>query len=599
MEDVSISSQLKSTSLTVLSHTGSHSACLHGARLQIRCLTTFEIVRNIALPSSHNARASQIAWSPPALPAASTPLRSSPKPLAQSNRVLVSDEDTTRVFDLRDEKWTATVSNGSGGMGKNVHVQFGVSEDEVVVWSDFCAAVKIWNLRSGRSVEIRDPKFIGKENRGWGLKPASEQPGQTRAGGVVALLCRTSGADVLLLLAPHTYTTLNRIELHTTDAAGIKWSRDGRWLAVWDAPSAGYKLCIYTADGHLYRTITREPLDDASEWAIEGLGIKSVEWCPGNAWLAVGGWDRRVRILSTRTFAPAVYLDHTSAIDVPTAPVYTELVDGQGNRSYSLTPQPATPPKATLEKNETGLMKTGISLLTFNSEGTLCATRDDSTPSTVWIWDLRSLRPRMILIQYAPIKNLLWHPTDPTRLLIQTTHDSPTVYLYTSSTLSASISSSVPAPPPSILDLSAHLSKPANKVPAKWSTAWLATPADKKPVLLLGHQQSALLLWPDGKDVILRFDNEDDAQSDDSLYEILTGKKAPPSRPDGGAGEEHEWSIMDEEMQSMIAEDMETEEQEYEMSLGSVGGLDDTFRSKRKLNGHGVDLGQSGMSEMF
>jgi WD40 repeat protein len=199
-------------------------------------------------------------------------------------------------------------------MGKNIHVEFGVHEDEVVVWSDFTACVKIWCLKTGRAVEIRDPKFSGKEGKGWGYRPSSDTTERGRGrGGVLALLCRSAGTDVLLLLAANIYSVLSRTELPTTDAAGLRWSRDGRWLAIWDAPSTGYKLCIYTADGHLYRSITREAPspEDVSEWDVEGLGIKTLEWVPGNERLAVGGWDRRVRILSTRTFAPVVFLDHT------------------------------------------------------------------------------------------------------------------------------------------------------------------------------------------------------------------------------------------------------------------------------------------------
>ncbi|KAH9869901.1 hypothetical protein J1614_006822 [Plenodomus biglobosus] len=439
MDGVDVSQPFNS-SLAVPSPTASHIAFLSNARLLIRSLSNFEITRSISLPSSHNLRNTRIAWSPPVLPptsrpssASTPPRRSSRPPQPCSNRVLVTDDDTTRVYDLRDEKWNAVISNGSGGMGKAVHAEFGASEDEVLIWTEFCAGVKAWCLRSGRSVEIRDPKFIGRDGRGWGVRPLNDtRAGRAGRGGVVALLCRSAGVDILMILAPRTYAVLNRVELPTIDAAGMKWSRDGRWLAVWDAASAGYKLFIYTADGHLYRTIMREPAteDDIkmNEHAIEGLGIKSVEWVPGNKYLAIGGWDKRVRILSARTFAPVVFLDHTALIHVPSAPVYTECVDGQGNRTYSLTPQPTTPPKAPLEKNETALMKQGISLLAFNADGTLCATREDASPSTVWIWDLQSLKPSIICIQHAPVKRLLWHPHSPSRLLIQTAQDAPTLF---------------------------------------------------------------------------------------------------------------------------------------------------------------------------
>lgn len=470
-------------------------------------------------------------------------------------------------------------------MGKNVHVEFGATENEVLVWSDFAACLKVWCLRTGRAIEIRDPKFPGKDSRGWAYRPSASQYGQSR---VMALLCRTSGTDVLLLLSASTYSILSRVEVSTIDAANLKWSRDGRWLAIWDAASAGYNLHIYTADGHLYRSITREPSEDVDSWGVEGLGIKSVEWMPGNEKLAVGGWDRRVRILSTRTFAPVVFLDHTATIHVPSAPVYTEHVDGQGNRSYMLTAQPTTPPKAPLEKNETALMKQGISLMTFNNDGTLCATRDDSTPSTVWIWDLQSLKPRTILIQFAPIKSLQWHPKDPSRLLIQTTHDAPAVYVYaaqnhsrstSSSTASSSSSASISQDPPAIMDLEAHIPKPTGTLPARWTASWLFTPADKKPVFTLGHQQGYILVWPEGKDQILRFEHSDaEGEEEDSLYDILTGRTPVPR----------------------IREDMNMDMEEED---DGEAMLDDTFREKRgransEVRGRGL-LDESGMDEMF
>ncbi|KAH6644703.1 hypothetical protein C7974DRAFT_384123 [Boeremia exigua] len=593
MEDLEISSLYKATSVSVPSPSATHAACLSNGRLQIRCLVTFEIQRSIGLPASFDTKTARLAWSPATTPHTAYSASSSSRrpPRSASNRVLIYDDTTTRVYDLRDDRWNAVVNNGSGGMGRNVHVEFGANEEEIVAWSDFGACAKVWCLRSGRAIEIRDPKFPGKEGKGWGYRVVSRDNGR---GGVMAMLCRSSGMDVLMLLAPRTYALISRVELPTIDAAGLKWSRDGRWIAVWDATSTGYNLYIFTADGHLYRTITREPSTDAREWTVEGLGIKSVEWVPGTEWLAVGGWDRRVRILSTRTFAPVVFLDHTASIDVPGAPVYSEKVDGQGHRTYTITPQPVTPPKAPLEKNETTLMKQGISLLAFNSDGTLCATRDDSTPSTVWIWDLRSLQPRMILIQYAPVKSLHWHHDNPGLLLIQTTHDSPTLYLYQASNLSASTSASTSAsaPPPAILDLSSHINKPASTLPARWTTSWLSTPTDKKPALTLAHQAGYVFSWPFGKDVILRFSTPDGSEaSDDSLYDILTGRTPVPRLPDSDEPD------MDDSMlaeQQLVAEDSE-----YMMSF------DDTFRGKsveheaRSQRGRSVLDDDSGLDEIF
>ncbi|KAF2641967.1 hypothetical protein P280DRAFT_289531 [Massarina eburnea CBS 473.64] len=621
MEKIDVSPQFKSTSLSVPSPAASHVAHLTGARLQIRDLTTFEIVRNIALPSSQNPRTSRIVWSPIASsrPATTSSICTPPRkpPPTRSHRFLVTDDDTTRVYDLRDDKWNAVITNGSGGMGKNVHVEFGRDDEEVLCWSGFFSRVVMWCLRTGRTVEIRDPKYEGRVGRGWGYRPSGvEEDGMSSGrggirgrGGAMAILCRTSGQDVLMILAPRSYTVIKKVELPTIDAQGLKWSRDGRWIAVWESASHGYLLCIYTADGHLYRTITREPSDEPNQWGIEGLGIKTVEWIPGNEWLAVGGWDRRVRILSTRTFAPAVFLDHTATIYVPGAPVYTEGVDSLAIRSYTLTQQPAEPPKAVLEKNETGLMKQGIGIMAFSKSGMLCATRDDSTPTTVWIWDLTSLKPQAIIIQHAPIKSLQWHPKDPSKLLIQTAHVLPILYIYIApqSSKSRSISRSISrsssskgpetVTPPTILDLASSIKKPVGSIIPKWAAHWLSTSEDKKPALVFGHQHSYILVWPEGKDQILRFEDQEGEDSDDSLYNILTGRTPVPPLHGG----RRSVGSIDSGLEDL--DDDRDEAAMYEESM--AGGFEDTFMEKMRGGSMGVDrrgrsvLNESGLDEMF
>jgi hypothetical protein len=71
-----------------------------------------------------------------------------------TQRVLLADDETILVFDVKDEKWTAKINPGFGGI-KNV--EFGRNADEVVVFSDFqvccpkSAPVTEWKLIRGHS----------------------------------------------------------------------------------------------------------------------------------------------------------------------------------------------------------------------------------------------------------------------------------------------------------------------------------------------------------------------------------------------------------------------------------------------------------------
>lgn len=64
-------------------------------------------------------------------------------------------------------------------------------------------------------------------------------------------------------------------------------------------------------------------------------------------------------------------------------------------------------------------MRSGTNLLTFDSSGTLLATRTESMPTTLWIWDVGTKIIRTVLILHAPISKATWHPTINELLLIR------------------------------------------------------------------------------------------------------------------------------------------------------------------------------------
>ena len=199
-------------------------------------------------------------------------------------RFLIADDDKIHVYDATDAQWHAAINGASSTMGKIANVEFGYKPDEVLVFSDFSTKVTIWSLKSSRGVEIRDPKF---SRRGHCFRPRT---------GHLAMLTRPDTRDVVVLLAPRTHGLVHSFVLATVDAQGLKWSPDGRWLAIWEAASAGYMVFIYTADGHLFKTY-----HGGQDTENVGLGIKGVEWDPTGKYLAVGTYDDQVTLLYAST----------------------------------------------------------------------------------------------------------------------------------------------------------------------------------------------------------------------------------------------------------------------------------------------------------
>ena len=184
---------------------------------------------------------------------------------------------------MEDGAWKATIENATSNVGQISNVAFGDNSDSILVFSDFGVKLTIWSLVTSRGVEVRDPK-LGEAC--YDLRPGTKH---------LALLTRPSAQDNLMILAPKSQNLLKSVELGTIDAQEVQWSKDGRWLAVRDTPSAGHSVHIYTADGHRFRTFNgAQDLDEV------GLGLKSMIWSPAGS-LILGDYNGAVTLLNKTT----------------------------------------------------------------------------------------------------------------------------------------------------------------------------------------------------------------------------------------------------------------------------------------------------------
>lgn len=71
--------------------------------------------------------------------------------------------------------------------------------------------------------------------------------------------------------------------------------------------------------------------------------------------------------------------------------------------------------------------------MAYSPDGMFLATKNDSSPTTAWIWSLQTGKAVAILIHHAPIKHLLWHPSTHDLLLIHCAIPEPAVLVWKSS----------------------------------------------------------------------------------------------------------------------------------------------------------------------
>jgi WD40 repeat protein len=203
----------------------------------------------------------------------------------------------TRALVWRNSDLIAEIENIEPAIA---NCDFGSREDELLIFHFWCTKLTVFNLTTGQSLVIKSPKF--SHAYGYGYRPNTKQ---------FAIILKPDAADVLTIHKTQTYDVIGKVTLPTVDAQGLKWSPDGRWIAVWECPSAGTKVIILAADGQIYRTYSGTPTCDNSH----DLGIRSLEWAPmadgkSSAFLAVGKCDGMVDLLNTKTVQLTKLVDY-------------------------------------------------------------------------------------------------------------------------------------------------------------------------------------------------------------------------------------------------------------------------------------------------
>lgn len=184
--------------------------------------------------------------------------------------------------------------------------------------------------------------------------------------------------------------------------------------------------------------------------------------------------------------------------------------------------QPIPPPSASAATDDTS-PKIGVSVLGFSADGSYLATKEDSMPTAVWIWDLAQQCCCAVLLQHSVVKKLLWHPTDPNNLLIQCIQGESVLYSWNA--LEAG---------PRVLSI------PSVTFSGKAEAHWVPKASHKKPQIMFGDHRGFVIAYPEGRDEVpspnLEAERDSDQHSNvesenDSVYDALTGKKDTPFAP--------------------------------------------------------------------
>ncbi|KAL6780004.1 hypothetical protein ACKKBG_A14630 [Auxenochlorella protothecoides x Auxenochlorella symbiontica] len=408
---------------------GQYIAHAQACRLVVREASSLAVVALFSVPEQVEA----LAWSPDSVHILAGPLRTG----------------SVLVFSVEDSAWSCCIEEGSAGC---VRACWSPSGAHVLLVADFCIRLSVWSLVGQTCLQLQGPKHA---HAGLAFSPDGLQ---------LAVAQRSACKDSVAVYDTRTWQLEGRWSPGTQDLADMAWNPDGSCLAVWEAPTVGHGLLVLSPGGEVLAR-------SASPGA--GLGIRTVAWSPSGQLLAIGSYDGEVQLLSSYTWQQLASFPHPGAVQGPVGLVaYSEVeeertvlgprngvagVSGPASRIPRSSPskdgeggwreeEPMTsaccPQSTGAEPDDQGQtrsrflvsalpmslqpqrpaadrppLRMGIGTMLWSHDGTYLATRCDSTPNTVRVWDSGKLALASLVCLKKPVRSVAWD-LDSNRLMM-------------------------------------------------------------------------------------------------------------------------------------------------------------------------------------
>ncbi|EIW73103.1 hypothetical protein TREMEDRAFT_42179 [Tremella mesenterica DSM 1558] len=262
-----------------------------------------------------------------------------------------------------------------GGVEGLIKVEWAKGGHEVLAWSEHGLRLTIYNLETGEVGMIQYPK--SPETHTW-----------SPDGRYLSVVERHSGRDHLGIYDSFdSFSLLRHFPLHE-DTHLLSWSPCGRYIATADN-HLHYAAHIYSPLGPCLTHFTPASTSFGMNNEDPGLGIRIMAWALGGRFLALGGWDGRVRVLDNDGWGCVAVMqwgNKTSESGTVWREPASWIQDTRGRGIIQFDrlsiPAPLQSIRPDLSKSHP---KMGITDLSFNSDSSLLLIRKEDQPCVIHI----------------------------------------------------------------------------------------------------------------------------------------------------------------------------------------------------------------------
>ncbi|GAX85762.1 hypothetical protein CEUSTIGMA_g13177.t1 [Chlamydomonas eustigma] len=327
-----------------------------------------------------------------------------------------------QIWSAVQADWTCKIDEGPAGVQAATWSPDGTA---VVLTASFHIRTTVWSLKD------RHCHYLPGSKSG-----ATKSIDFSPCGLYMAQLERYDCHDHISIYLTSSWDQQSHFRTATSDAVDLSWSPDGTCLAVMDGPLY-CKVAIHVTDGRI--------LAEHQE-LLDGLGIKCMSWDSSGQFLALGGYDERLRILDNVTWQPLLDEKHPISLTGPRNPgvvLYREVEEdvvqcsptshnsvtvgslslmnkspsrvlkSETRSRYLLCELPAHLPHKIPDKS-TPNPRMGIGVIRWSPDGRYLATTSEVMPQVVWVWDLEAGQLGTVLQHASEVTDFDWAPSQET-----------------------------------------------------------------------------------------------------------------------------------------------------------------------------------------
>ena len=335
-----------------------HASVLNDFKIEIRDTQTNAV--KISLQCID--RISQIKWSP------------------DSRHILAAmiDRNSVHVFTFPTKSTTPSARIDGGEMGIE-RAEWSPNSQFVLLYGQCGTRIDVFELRTS---EIYGLEIVKNSKTGCAFSPS---------GDMFAYLSRDSGHDVVKICDAISWEKFTIVPIDTVNATHIKWSPDGKHIAIADCV-IDYNMVIISLE-------SVESIQSVKQYKAyeEQLGITNFEWSPNSQILAIGSGDEVVRVILAPDFNLLTELTHFPLSRPEKAVYFQEMSPGRYDKKDSLPDL--------IETNDSW-----ISRLAFSPSGVYASTTCASAPNGIFIWDIKTLSLVAVYAQMSAVYDVQWSP---------------------------------------------------------------------------------------------------------------------------------------------------------------------------------------------